>query len=270
MTSPSVAPRPQIRPRAIAFLIPAGIFVLGLIAMVALIINGFSRADEIVDGFDRAYVGDSATMTLDAGSYRVWIEGEDVDEGFEFVDYRIVASDDGTPVETSPFDGSLTYTVGGRTGAAFETFDLSDEGIFDVDFVSTSSGESDRALAIGQDNPVGAIAAGFVLGILAAAVGLLVALVILIVLIVKRSRSRKAQAGPPRPPAGGYGYGYGYPPQPAYPGQPGYPGQPPPGYPPGYPPSPPPPGYPPSPPPGTQPPGPQPQDSPPPGYAPPG
>jgi hypothetical protein len=206
--------RPQIRPRGIAFLIPAGIFVLGLVVMVLLIINGFRQADRIVDDFDRVAVEESETFDLEAGDYRVWIEGEAVDDGFELIDYSIVSTDDGTPVTTSPYDTSLTYDIGGRTGSAFETFELDEPGEYEVSFVSTSSGRTDRDLAIGQDNPVTAIGAGFAFGAMAAVLGLIVALIVTIVLFVKRSRSRKAQT--PQPPPGSVpppGYGYGYPQQ---------------------------------------------------------
>jgi hypothetical protein len=206
---------PQIRPRGIAFLIPAAILLLGLIAMVLLIINGFRRADRIVDDFDRVAVEESETFDLEAGDYRVWIEGEAVDDGFEFIDYSIVSTDDATPVTTSPYDASLTYDMGDRTGSAFETFELDEPGEYEVSFLSTSSGRTDRDLAIGQDNPVAAIGAGFAFGALAAVLGFIVALAIAIVLFVRRSRSRKAQTPQPPPaPQPPPGYGYGYPPQP--------------------------------------------------------
>jgi hypothetical protein len=262
MGTPATTSRPQIKPRGIAFLIPVGIVVVGLIVMTLLIVNGFRRAGDIVDGFDRVPVGDSRTFDLEAGSYRVWIEGDGVAEGFEFIDYTIESSDDGTPLTTSSYDASLTYDINGRTGSAFETFDLDEPGQYDVTFNSTSSGRTDRELAIGQDNPVGAIGTGIGLGLLVAGLAFIAAVILTIVLFVKRSRSRKAQLPPP---AAGPGYGYGYPPH-GYPPQ-GYPPQ---GYPPaegypapqGYPQPPPPPQW--SPPPQPQAPE-QPQGFPPPG-----
>ncbi|MGH9118803.1 MAG: hypothetical protein ACRD0A_13265 [Acidimicrobiales bacterium] len=232
-----------VKPRTVAFLIPVGIFLLGLVLMAFLIFNGFRRAEGIVDDFDRVAVGESETFNLDESGYRVWLEGSGVDDRFEFVDYSIVSADNGDEVTTSPFSTSQTYTLGGRTGAALETFDLEESGAFEVSFLSTSSGDSDRDLAIGRDNPVRAIASGIVFGMGAAVAGFLVALVITIVLFVKRGRSKRAQTGPPQPgpPPGGYGYGCGYPPPQ------GYPPQQPQGYPPPQPQDypPPPPGYPP-------------------------
>ncbi len=218
MSSPALPTPGQVRPRGTAFLIPVGIFLLGLVLMVVLIVNGFRRTNQIVDDFDRVSVGESETFDLEAGGYRVWIEGPGVDEGFELVEYNIVSADDGDPLVTSSFTGSLTYTLSGHTATAFETFDLDESGEYEVTLDSVSSGRSDRNLAIGQDNPLRAIVRGIVFGILAAVLGFIVALVVAIVLFVKRGKSKRAMAGQPGPPAGGYGYGYGYPPQ-GYPPQ---------------------------------------------------
>jgi hypothetical protein len=254
-----------VKPGGAAFLIPVAIFVVGLVLLVLLIIGGVNQSKSIVDNFDRVDVGESEDFDLDAGGYRVWLEGDGVQNSVEGVDYTITDSD-GDAVITSSFTAELSYDIGGHEATAFNTFDLDDDGQFTVSFNGVSSGRTDVNLAIGQDNPVSALFRGIVLGIVAAIVGFVVAVIVTIILFVKRSRSRRAQQ-PPRPQAPAYGYGYpppqpqtqGYPP-PGYP--PSGPGFPPPGYPPPQDPS----AYPPP----QQQPRQQPQTPPGTGYAPPG
>jgi hypothetical protein len=218
MASPQSETR--VKPGGLAFLVPLAIFVLGIVVGVLLIIWGVNRAEGIVEDFDRVSVGDSATFALEEGSYRIWLEGEGVADSFEFVEGSIVESDTGEPLATESFDTELSYDIAGHEGVAFETFDLTEDGDYDVAFDSVSSGREDRTLAIGQDNPVSAIGLGIGLGVLAMGLGFLVALIVLIILFVKRSGARRAQraaAGPP-PWSGGYGpQPAGYPPQQPYP-----------------------------------------------------
>jgi hypothetical protein len=211
-----------VKPGGAAFLIPVAIFLAGIVIGVFLIVWGIRRADQIVDDFDRVGVGQSATLALEEGSYRIWLEGDGVSDSSEFVEGNIVSADDGEPLTTEPFAGTLTYDFGGREGVAFQTFDLSEPGEYDVSFDSVSSERDDRDLAIGQDNPVSAVGLGIGIGVIAMVLGFIVAVIVLIILLVKRSSSRRAMrppAGPP-PPQWGGGYGpppAGYPPQQPYP-----------------------------------------------------
>ena len=165
-------------------------FVLGLLS-ISHEIKGFQRVP--VDGEPRP------VTLLRTGSYTAYYEPRigSVSESAPAVEAEVVGPD-GQPVTLSPYDGDLTYDMGGHHGRAVFTFRIDDPGPYELRASSSVAGELALGRGVGK-RLVTSIAGGFLIGF----VTIVVAAPIVIVTAIRRSSARRRRQGPPRYPAAG-------------------------------------------------------------------
>ncbi len=217
MASSPQTPKPGL---AAAILVPLFLWLVTSGIGVALIVAGVAKVPGAIDDLDRARVGEETQLDLDAGDYRVFIEGNGVTDAFASPSADVTISGPDGPVSLSPYGANTTleYAFNNHEGTAAYTFTAPSSGQYTVSVAS--SDPSVQGIALGAQNPLTVGIPLVVIGVIVGTVGFLVALIVLIVLLVKRGRSKKrifqAQAAAYQP---GGGYQPGYPQGPWGPGQ---------------------------------------------------
>ncbi len=237
---PATAPGPVAgttkRPSAAGYWIGALILAAGgiggMVWMVIAILGVFGA----VENYPRVPVPGESTMSLKAGTYKVFVEypGAGIDFGIPVgVGAVDVTGPQNQNVPVTSPNFRETYSWNGREGRSIGEFVAATSGSYHVSVAQSATGSS-RFVQVTVGKGIDLSIAGQILGAVGVgAVGVLIGLILIIVTAVRRSRWKK-QSGPP--PFAGYGSAPGYPSTP-YGGQGGYgpPGYGPPGYgPPGY------------------------------------
>lgn len=201
---------------AAALLVPLVIWIVTGIVGGALIAVGISKIPAAVDDLQRAPVGQQTDVELEAGDYRVFIEGDGVNDVFLTPSALFaVADSDGNevPVDLYDNDTSVTYDFNGHEGRAAWTFEIRTAGTYTVN--ASSSDAVVENVAFGTQNPLTAGVPMVIVGVVVGGLGFLLALVVMIVMLVRRGRSKKAvfqsqaaQGFPPGYQQGAWGPGY--------------------------------------------------------------
>ena len=139
--------------------------VVGIVATVVWVVAGVRAFTRQVDGFQRIDVGDEAPVTFDEpGGYTIYYEGPGADVADPDVDVTIRGPGiSGGSLDE--YDGTLTYTVGGREGRAVLTVEIEEPGTF---LVAATSFDEDGQIAIGRSlgpRLVKTIVGGLILGV---------------------------------------------------------------------------------------------------------
>ena len=230
MTAASASKRPSAAGYWIGALILAAGGIGGMVWMFSAIFGVFGA----VEHYPRLPVPGEATMSLKAGTYKLFAEypGAGTDFGIPLgVGAIEVTGPDGEPLVVRSPQFHETYSWNGHEGRSVGEFVAPTTGSYHVKAAQATTGSSGSVqLTVGKG--IDSSIAGQILGAIGvAAVGVLIGALIIIVTAVRRSRWKR-QSGPPG--FVGYGPPGGYPPGPYGPpgyGQPGY--GPPGGYPPG-------------------------------------
>ncbi len=120
--------------------------LVGIVATVLWVAGGVRGFTGQVDDFQRVDVGDEAPVTIDEpGGYTIYYEGPGAEAGEPDVDVTIRGPGI-TQASLDEYDGTLTYTVGGREGRAVLTVDIDQPGAF---VLSATSMEEEGQVAIG-------------------------------------------------------------------------------------------------------------------------
>jgi hypothetical protein len=222
----------KIKPSGVWYVLAVLLLVGGPIVGSILVGVAFFNAFDDLGDFPSVPIDGGGEVTLEAGDFTVYAEGNGVDSftSFSSSDVEIV-DPNGNPVDLSFTTSDTTYDINGREGVSVLTFDAPVDGTYQVN-PSTDSVTADpqvTSLAIGPgfgdifSEQVGLVVIGSIVG----ALGFLIGLILVILLAVKRGkakRQRRLSAGGP-PSAWGATGPYGQPGMPPPPGA----GAPPPG-----------------------------------------
>ena len=168
--------------------------VVGIVATVVWVVTGVRGFTRQVDDFQRVDVGDEAPVTLDEpGGYTIYYEGPNAELGDPDVDVTIRGPGiSGGSLDD--YDGTLTYTVGGREGRAVLTVDIDEPGTF---VLAATSFDDEGQVAIGRSVApalVRTIVGGVVLGLYT--LGGTTGIVLLTALRRRDARRRRPDATP--------------------------------------------------------------------------
>lgn len=196
----------EIRPSTRWYWVAGILSMAGIAAGIVWTAVSVAGMGGTVDAFARVDAPGTEQVTLTSGGQTLYFELPEIhDEGGEDLlpPLRIdVTAADGTPIDLSPYEGSLVYSLGPHQGRAFATMELPATGEYDVS-VARTDGRTGGTVAIGQ-SVTGAIGAA-IGGALALFLGALaLAGAITLVTWLRRSRARREHLvrSPLPPPPG--------------------------------------------------------------------
>ncbi len=133
-----------IRPGRLWYWAAALIFLVGLAGAVLIGTRGVSSFTRAISQMERISIPGNAQLVFDDGGQVIYFEQRNVgaDPGLDF-EVRDAA---GAQVDVQPYIGDLTYTSGGVSGKAVATFDIEQQGTYEV---AVKGREGSGTVAIG-------------------------------------------------------------------------------------------------------------------------
>lgn len=132
-------------PRRIWYWVGGAVALVGIVATVVWIVTGVGGISDQVDDFQRVPVGGEETITLgETGGYTIYYENGD--PGDVDVNVNVIGPGIGSG-SLGDYDGTLTYTAGGRSGRAVLTLRVDQPGTFTV---RATAPDEEGQIAIGR------------------------------------------------------------------------------------------------------------------------
>lgn len=180
-----------VPPSRRGYLIAAVIAVVGLVFGGGAVLRGFARLTDTVDAFQRVDVPGGGALSFDtAGDFTIYYEtagGARATAALPPVQLGLEAREGGEAVTLSEYAGSLTYGVGERQGEAVATFHVDAPGAY-VLTTDAPLAPGIARMAVGRG--IGGQFAQSLVGGLALALALVVAVILAGVTAVRRRRAR--------------------------------------------------------------------------------
>jgi hypothetical protein len=204
---PPITSAEGIKPSAWWYGVAAAVAVAGIVIAIVVMVQAIAGLVDRVDDFQRVSLPGSGTITLDeTGGYTVYHEFSGASDSSTLgssVSVNITGPD-GQPVELRNYDSNVTYNWDDHEGVALYSFHADQVGEYTI-----SAEGQQGVVAVGRgfgiDSLVGGIFGALVIGLLGAAIGGAIAIVV----GVKRGKSRRSRSihGPqygPGPPGSGW------------------------------------------------------------------